>query len=148
MWILNFIPDAIITLLIHAMFWLSLCAFIGSFFLRFIPTLGAHAIIIRTISTVFLAISLYLEGGLSSDAAWEAKIADLQKKLEVAEEISKETNTEIQIKYKDRIKVVKEFQVITEEKIKEVEKIVDVACVITPEAISILNESAIGVKGK
>ena len=148
MWILNFIPDSIIALLIHAMFWLSLLAIIASFFLRYIPTLAAHSYIIRIVASVIFAISLYLEGGLSSDSAWEAKIAELQKKLDIAEEVSKETNTVIQIKYRDRIKVVKEFQVITEEKIKEVEKIVDAACVITPEAISILNQSAIGVKDK
>jgi hypothetical protein len=56
-------------------------------------------------------------------------------------------NTEIEIVYRDRVKVVKQDVVVIQEKIREVEKVIDKGCVIAPEAISILNEAAKPKKG-
>ena len=56
-------------------------------------------------------------------------------------------NTEIEIVYRDRVKVVKQDVVVIQEKIREVEKVIDKGCVIAPEAISILNEAAKSKKG-
>ena len=58
------------------------------------------------------------------------------------EEQSKQKNVEIQTIYRDKVKVVKEQQIVIQERIKEVEKKIDAECKIAPEAIDILNQAA------
>jgi uncharacterized membrane protein len=69
-------------------------------------------------------------------------VREFEEKVKVAEEKSKQVNTEIKTVYVDRVKTVKETQYIIQEKIKEVEKKIDAECKVTPEAIDILNEAA------
>ena len=74
--------------------------------------------------------------------SWRNKVADLEKQVKVSEEKSKETNVKIETVYKDRVKVVKETQVVIQEKIKEIEKRMDSQCVVDQEVITILNDAA------
>ena len=66
----------------------------------------------------------------------------LEEKVKEAEAKSAVVNKEIEIVYRDRVKIVKQDVVVVQEKIKEVEKVLDKGCVIAPEAIYILNEAA------
>ena len=66
--------------------------------------------------------------------------------MAISEQKSKEANTQIQTVYVDRVKVVKEKQIVIQEKLKTVEVKIDANCKVVPEAISILNEAAVGVK--
>ena len=51
-------------------------------------------------------------------------------------------NEKIVTVYKDKIKVVKETQVVVQEKIKTVEVKIDSQCKITDDTIDILNQAA------
>ena len=77
---------------------------------------------------------------------WRAKVAELESKVAIAEQKSKEANTQIQTVYVDRVKVVKEKQIVVQEKIKTVEVKIDSQCKITADTIDILNDAAAGVK--
>ena len=74
--------------------------------------------------------------------SYREKIDEMKAKIEASEQKSKETNTVVVTKFKDRIQTVHDTQVVVQEKIKEVEKKIDSECTVTPEAISILNEAA------
>jgi hypothetical protein len=80
--------------------------------------------------------------------SWRAKVADLEAQIKVAEAKSQETNVVIQTKYRDKVKIVKDVQLVIQERIKEVEKRIDAECKVAPEAIEILNDSAKNQKGK
>ena len=73
---------------------------------------------------------------------WEARVKEMQDKVAIAEQKSKEVNTKIQYKYLDKIKVVQEVQIVVQEKIKEVAVRIDSECKVTNEAVDILNMAA------
>jgi hypothetical protein len=95
---------------------------------------------------VLLVAGVYFKGGYSVEMEWRAKVAELESKVAVAEQKSKEANTQIQTVYVDRVKVVKEKQIVIQEKLKTVEVKIDANCKVVPEAIDILNDAAVGVK--
>ena len=142
MWIVNFLPDFIF----HALLLVSLLALAASFVLDSIPFVSTNAKAIQLVSAVVLAIALYFEGAISNNAAWLARVAALERQVAVAEAKSKEINTVIQYQYRDKVRTVKETQVVVEERIvTEAEKI-DAVCRVSAEAVGILNQAAGGKK--
>jgi hypothetical protein len=85
---------------------------------------------------------LYWKGGYSVEEEWQQKVAEMEEKVRIAEEKSKETNVVIETKYKDRVKKITETRNVIVEKIKINEKIIDAKCELDPVVISILNEAA------
>jgi hypothetical protein len=85
---------------------------------------------------------IYFYGSYSTEMSWRNKVAELEEKVKVAEAKSKTANVEIQTVYRDKVKVVKETQVVIQERIKEVEKRIDSQCTIDTEVIKILNDAA------
>ena len=139
MWLLNFIPDFVI----HLGVLVGVLALLATVFLdKFIPPL--YETPIKILAIVVLAASLWLEGANANQASWMAKVAELEEKVRLAEEKSAVVNTQIEYKFLDRVKVVTETKVVIQEKIREVEKIVDAKCEVAPEAIDILNRAASG----
>jgi uncharacterized membrane protein len=85
---------------------------------------------------------IYFYGSYSTEMSWRNKVAELEEKVKVSEAKSKAANVEIQTVYRDKVKIVKETQVVIQERIKEVEKRIDSQCTIDTEVINILNEAA------
>lgn len=147
-WIFNLIPDAVIALLVHAIFaGGTVLAILGAFADKF-PFIGGYAKLARIIGGLLLIVGLFFEGALSNELRWKAQVEDLQAKLKVAEEKSQQTNETIRVVVKEKIKVVKDVQVVIQDRIIEKEKIIDAECKVAPDAISILNDAAKNSKGK
>jgi uncharacterized protein (DUF885 family) len=91
---------------------------------------------------VLLVAGLYFKGGLGVEMAWRERVAELEAKIKESEEKAKVVNEKIVVEYRDRVRTVVETKVVIQEKIKEVEKIVDGQCKVAPEAVSIHNEAA------
>jgi hypothetical protein len=142
MWIVNFLPDFIF----HALLLVSLLALVASFVLDSIPFISTNAKAIQLASAVVLAIALYFEGAISDNDAWLARVAALEKQVAIAEAKSKETNTVIQYQYRDKVRTIKETQVVVQERIVKEAAKMDAECKVSPEAVSILNQAAGGKK--
>ena len=142
MWIVNFLPDFIF----HALLLVSLLALVGSFVLDSIPFVSTNAKAIQLASAVVLAIVLYFEGAIGDNNTWLARVAALEKQVAVAEAKSKETNTVIQYQYRDKVRTIKETQVVVQERIVKEAAKMDAECKVSPEAVSILNQAAGGKK--
>ena len=150
MWMLAFIPDAFLAWVINTILITGIVGFLASFFfgyvVRWLPSIAPYHLLIQVISIVLLVAGVYFKGGYSVEMEWRAKVAELESKVAVAEQKSKEVNTQIQTVYVDRVKVVKEKQIVIQEKLKTVEVKIDANCKVVPEAIDILNDAAAGVK--
>jgi len=142
MWIVNFLPDFIF----HALLLVSLLALVASFVLDSIPFVSTNAKAIQLASAVVLAIALYFEGAISDNDAWLARVAELERQVAVAEAKSKEINTVIQYQYRDKVRTVKETQVVVQERIVNEAAKIDAECRVGPEVIDILNQAAGGKK--
>ena len=97
---------------------------------------------IQIASIIIFCIGLYWKGGYSVESDWRERVAEMEAKIKIAEEKSKEANVVIETKYKDRVKKITETRDIIVEKIKINERIIDAKCELDPMVISILNEAA------
>jgi hypothetical protein len=120
----------------------GLIGIVVGFFGSKIPFVSTYARMIQIASIIIFCIGLYWKGGYSVEADWRERVAEMEAKIKVSEEKSKEINTVIQTKYKDRVKKITETREVIVEKIKINEKIIDAKCEIDPMVISILNEAA------
>lgn len=147
MWLLHLLPESFILFLTYCLIGAGTAGLLASWFITFIPFLNIHRKWIQIVSILLLVSGIYWYGGYTVEKIWRDEVAKLEEKVREAEAKSAVVNTEIEIVYRDRVKVVKQDVVVIQEKIREVEKVIDKGCVIAPEAISILNEAAKPKKG-
>jgi hypothetical protein len=147
---LAFFPDAFLAWIINTILIVGIVGFVASFFfgfvVRWIPTIAPYHLLIQVISIVLLVGGVYFKGGYSVEMAWRERVAELEAKIAISEQKSKEVNEKIVTVYKDRVKVVKETQIVVQEKIKTVEVKIDSQCKITADTVDILNQAAAGKK--
>jgi hypothetical protein len=95
MWLLSFIPDSLITLIVHIIFAIGVIGFfVGSFASKF-PFISAYGNIVKIVAGVLLVVGLYLEGGLGVEQEWRKKVAEMQAKVAIAEQQSAKENVRI-----------------------------------------------------
>ena len=142
MFLLHLLPDAFLIWIINLLLIGGLIGIVVGFFGSKLPFVSTYARMIQIASIIIFCIGLYWKGGYSVEADWRERVAEMEAKIKIAEEKSKETNVVIETKYKDRVKKITETRDIIVEKIKINEKIIDAKCELDPMVISILNEAA------
>jgi hypothetical protein len=142
MWVLSFVPDAVLHLVIFGIMITGIGIYAISFFTRFIPPLIPYSGITRIVGTILMVGGVYFYGSYATEISWRNKVSELETKVAASEAESKKTNIQIQKVYVDKVKIVKETQVVIQERIKEVEKRIDSQCTVDTEVINILNEAA------
>ena len=120
MWMLSLLPDWVYHLIVI----FSLLALIVASVFKFIP----YRLPIQVFGALLLIFGVWMEGGIVNEAKWEARVRELEDKVKIAEEKSKEKNVEIQEKVVTQTKVVKEkgkdiIQFIDREVVKKEEVI-------------------------
>lgn len=120
MWMLSLLPDWFYHLIVI----FSLLALIVVSVFKFIP----YRLPIQVFGALLLLFGIWMEGGIVNEAKWEARVRELEEKVKIAEEKSKEKNVEIQEKVITQTKVVKEkgkdiIQFIDREVVKKEEVI-------------------------
>lgn len=142
LFLLSFIPAVWLTYAIHGVFIAGVVGLIIGGFASKIPVINAYGTIVKAIAGILFVVGLFLEGYNFASQEWIEEAKKYEEKVKIAEEKSREVNTQIKTVYVDKVRVVKEQEVIVKEKIKEVEKIIDAKCEVTPESIQILNQAA------
>ena len=82
-----------------------------------------------------------MRGGYDTEMAWRAKVEDAQAKVAKAEEASKDANTKLEAKIKEKVKVRTEYITTVKERIVKDTQIIDAECKVAPEAIKDLNDA-------
>jgi hypothetical protein len=144
---LSFVPDSLLFWIVNT---ILVVGAIGSFLSFFVlhkilnkfPALAPYHLLIQIVSIVLLVAGVYLKGGYGVEMAWRERVADLEAKIKVAEAKSEQANIDLAAKQKEKIKVVKEVQVVIKEKIVQVAGKIDAECKVDPEAINIINDAA------
>jgi hypothetical protein len=147
MWMLSFVHDSLLLWLVNT---ILIVGAIGSFLSFFVlhkilnkfPALAPYHLLIQIISIVLLVAGVYLKGGYGVEMAWRERVADLEAKIKVAEAKSEQANIDLAAKQKEKVKVVKEVQVVIKEKIVQVAGKIDAECKVDPDAITIINDAA------
>jgi hypothetical protein len=141
-WMLSFVPDAILYSVIIGIMFTGISIYAISFILRVLPPLIPYTGIVRMLGTFLTVVGIYFFGSYSTEMSWRNKVAELEAKVAVSEQKSKDANTKIQTVVKEKIKYVKETRVVIQQHIKTVEAKIDSMCKVAPEAVDILNEAA------
>jgi len=132
MWLLDFLPNYVFHLLTLA----GVVGVIAS--LLPIP----YKSIVQIVSVIVLAFSLYMEGGISNQAEWEAKVAQVKLDMAKKDVASAEVTTKVVTKYVKQIQVVKETgDVIIKQIPMYITKNDDSMCAI-PNGFVMLHDSA------
>lgn len=147
MWMLSFIPDSFLIYIINLILLAGIVGSILFFFvlhriLRWFPALSPYYLLLQIISAALLVAGIYFKGGYSVEMEWREKLRIAEERARAAEEQASKKNVEIQTKIVEKVKVVKDTQYVIQEKLKEVEKIIDKDCKVAPEAIDIHNAAA------
>ena len=111
--------------------------------LSFFKTLAALLIVLAIVST-FAAIFGFHKGQAVAEERNRALVSEAQERVEQAVAASNAASAQVTHVYQDRVKVVKDVQVVVQERIKEVERVVNTQCNVPTDAISILNAAAKG----
>jgi hypothetical protein len=151
MWLLSFLPDSLLMYIINGVLVVGAVSFFLSFFvlhriLNKFPALAPYHLVIQIISVVLLVSGIYFKGGYSTEMMWRERVKEVEAKVAAAEAKSKETNTVIQTQYRDKVKTVKEVQIVVQERIVKEAVQMDSECKVDANAISILNQAAGGKK--
>jgi len=146
MWMLSFLPDAFLVWIVNIVLLAGIAGTIVSVLfklaIRWIPWIIPYRTLLQVVSIVLLLAGVYFKGGLAIEQEWRAKVRELEAKVALSEEQAKTANVKIEKVYVDRVRTVKDTQIVIQEKIVEKEKIIDANCKVVPDTIGILNEAA------
>ena len=143
MWLLSFIPDSWIQLAVHVIFGLGVAGLVLTWliqnifnhFTRLLPWIKT----IRWISIVLFVCGLYFEGGIGVESEWRARVAQLEAKIKVAEQQSKDANDKLKNQVTSKVKIIKINSAINKESIAQNKEVIDAECSLNDKAIDIYN---------
>ena len=104
MWLLKFLPDWIF----HAVLVVGVMAMAVSFVLRFIPFVTAYRLPIQAVGLVLIVLGVWFEGAMSNEAAWQARVHEMEQKVATAEVKSAQENVRIVTQVVTRIQTIKD----------------------------------------
>jgi hypothetical protein len=140
MWILKWLPDWIF----YGLLLVGLLGYAATYLLRFIPipAIYIYKTPIQIVSIALVVIGTFMSGAIHNEAAWIARVKEMEAKVAEAEQKSQIVNTEIKTKIVTKTQVIKEKG---DEIIKFVDKEVvkyDNTCIIPNEVIESINKAA------
>lgn len=127
-WMFSLLPDWIWHLILIA----SMLGLVIAQFIKFIPFINEYKFPIQIVSVLLLLLSMWMEGSISNEEKWQARVKELEAKVAVSEAKSAEANVQIQTVVVEKIvetkkrgkKIVKYInRVVTKD--KEVVKFVE-----------------------
>jgi signal transduction histidine kinase len=142
MWILKFLPDFIF----HLILLLGIAGLVASFVLKFIPFISQYRLPIQVVGAVLVVIGLYMAGAIANESAWQARVDELNLKIARAEAQSAEANTQLASKLAAKQREIQAVQEDARNRIRQNAAAMDSVCKVPSEVISILNDTARGVK--
>ena len=98
MWILHFLPDALILWFCNILLLTGIVLTIAGFFIHRIPfpLLWQYQLPFKILGIALLVLGVYFRGGYAVEAEWRERVAEVEAKLRVAEQQSAKENTRIE----------------------------------------------------
>lgn len=135
--IFNFFSELIVNLTLV----LGIIGIVISWLVIFIPFLIPYKIPINIISTILVVIGIFFKGVYYQKEKWNAEIADLTRRVQIAEAKSAEVNTQIETQVNKEIKQTKE--VVNEIKKDIIKHKADIDTCKLPDAARMLYNRAV-----
>jgi hypothetical protein len=141
MWILHLLPDSFLIYVINGICVAGLVATVLGFFLGWVPFVGRWKLPLQLLGIALLVAGVYFKGGYSTEMEWRARVAEVEKKVKVAEAKAKKANTQVQTKIVTKIVKIHDKANVAKETIRRNKETINKECKLSDEAISAYNFS-------
>jgi hypothetical protein len=108
MWLITFLPDAMVALVIYTIMIAGAGLLIVSGLTRWFPAVSAYRTPMQVMGIVIFSFGIYLQGGRANEAVWQQRVQDLEVKIAQAETASAQATVEIVEKVVNKTQVVRE----------------------------------------
>ena len=108
MWILQFLPDAVILWFCNILLLAGIVLAAAGLFAHRIPLIWQYQLPFKIAGIALLALGVYFRGGYAVEAEWRERVAEVEAQLKVAEEKSAEANTQIDTKAQKQVVKIRE----------------------------------------
>jgi energy-coupling factor transporter transmembrane protein EcfT len=148
MWILHFLPDALILWICNIVLLAGILLTVTAFFIKRIPVINQYRIPAQVLGIALLVAGVYWRGGYAIEMEWRKRVAEVEAQVAAAEAASKETNTKIVTKVVTKTQIIRTrgediIKYVDREIIKYDEKFAKGGeCEIPREFIKALNDAA------
>jgi predicted membrane protein len=95
MWILHFLPDAVIVWACNTVLLAGILLTMAAFFIQRIPVVYQYRLLAQVLGIALLVVGVYWRGGYAIEQEWRERVTEMQQKVAAAQAQSKETNTKI-----------------------------------------------------
>ena len=138
-WMIGLLPDWVFL----AVTAIGAAMIVASWILKRIPFINQYNFPIYVLGTTLAIAGVWFAGGRANQAAWEAKLKEMEAKVQVAEEKSKDVNTVIQTRVVEKVKIVKEKTNANKQIIKEVAGAqLDARCELPVSTVMLVNSAS------
>ena len=107
MWILHFLPDALILWICNIVLLAGILLTTVAFFIKRIPIVNQYRIPAQVLGIALLVACVYWRGCYAIEQEWRERVAAVEAKVAAAEAQSREVNTKIVTKVVTRTQIVK-----------------------------------------
>jgi hypothetical protein len=143
MWILYFLPDAVILWFTNLLLFAGVALTVAGFFIHRIPfpLIYQYQLPFKIVGIVLLVLGVYFRGGYAIEMTWRERVAEVEAQLKTAQQESARVNTVIEQKIVYRDKIIRQQG---ETIIQKVDNVITVEkdCRLPQEAIDVHNEAA------
>ena len=91
MWILQWLPNWIF----YGIFFAGLLGLLATYIMKFIPLVYVYRTPIQAVSVLLIVLGTYMSGAISNEEAWQARVKEMEAKVEAAAVESAQENVKI-----------------------------------------------------
>jgi hypothetical protein len=107
MWILHFLPDALILWICNIVLLAGILLTVTAFFIRRIPVINQYRIPAQVLGIALLVMGVYWRGGYAVEQEWRERVAEVEARVAAAEAKSAEENVKIVTKVVTKTQVIR-----------------------------------------
>lgn len=107
MWLLHFLPDALILWICNIVLLAGILLTITAFFIKRIPIVNQYRIPAQVLGIALLVAGVYWRGGYAIEMEWRERVAEMEAKVAAAEAKSAEENVKIVTKTVTKTQIVR-----------------------------------------
>ena len=107
MWILHFLPDALILWICNIVLLAGILLTVTAFFIRRIPIINQYRTPAQILGIALLVIGVYWRGGYAIEMEWRERVAEVEARVAAAEAKSAEENVKIVTKVVTKTQVIR-----------------------------------------
>jgi hypothetical protein len=107
MWILHFLPDALILWICNIVLLAGILLTATAFFIQRIPIINQYRMPAQILGIALLVIGVYWRGGYAIEMEWRERVAEAEARVAAAEAKSAEENVKIVTKVVTKTQVIR-----------------------------------------